>query len=103
MQPWVMDDATTLTRSGITVRLDHQLRDRVQRIAAAEHRSVAGYVQMLIERDVTTREEAERVIHVFVASELRDAPLGTVGREDGETDEEYAQRAKALDTLFGAP
>jgi predicted transcriptional regulator len=97
-----MDESTPISRSGITVRLDQTLRDRVQRIAAAEHRSVAGYVQMLIERDVAAREEAERAIHVFVARELRDAPLGIVGREDGETDEEYARRAEALDMLFGA-
>jgi predicted transcriptional regulator len=97
-----MDDVATTGRSGITVRLDHRLRDRVQQIAAAEHRSVAGYVQMLIERDVNAREETERVVHVFVAPELRDTPLGTVAREDGETDEEYARRAWALDTLFGA-
>ena len=97
-----MDAATTLTRSGITVRLDRRLREQVQRIAAAEHRSVAGYVQMLIERDVNAREEAERIVHVFVAPELRDAPMGMVGREAGETDEEYARRAAALDTLFGA-
>ncbi len=97
-----MDETATIPRSGITVRLDQTLRDRVQRIAAAEHRSVAGYVQMLIERDVAAREAAERAIHVFVAPELRDAPLGIVGREDGETDEAYAQRADALDTLFGA-
>jgi hypothetical protein len=82
--------------------MDRTLRDRVQQIAAAEHRSVAAYVQMLIERDVAAREEAARVVHVFVAPELRDAPLGIVGREDGETDEAYAQRAEALDTLFGA-
>ena len=97
-----MDETASINRSGITVRLDQTLRDRVQRIAAAEHRSVAGYVQMLIERDVAAREEAERVVHVFVAPELRDAPMGIVGREDGETDEEYARRAAALDTLFGA-
>lgn len=97
-----MDEAPVISRSGITVRLDQTLRDRVQRIAAAEHRSVAGYVQMLIERDVAARDEAERTVHVFVAVELRDAPLGVVGREDDETDEEYARRAAALDTLFGA-
>jgi predicted transcriptional regulator len=97
-----MDEVSAISRSGITVRLDHRLRDRVQQIAVAEHRSVAGYLQMLIERDVNARDEAERIVQVFVAPELRDAPLGSVGREEGETDEEYERRARALDTLFGA-
>ena len=97
-----MDEVTPAGRPGITIRLDRTLRDRVQHIAAAEHRSVAGYVQMLIERDVAARDDAERTVHVFVAPELRDTPLGVVGREDSETDEEYTRRAKALDTLFGA-
>jgi hypothetical protein len=42
------------------------------------------------------------IILVFVAPELRDSPVGAVGREEGETDDEYARRAEALDTLFGA-
>jgi predicted transcriptional regulator len=90
------------TRTGSTVRLDRETRDRVQRIAALEHRSVAGYVQMLIERDLRARVEAERVIHVFVALELADASLGKVGRETGESDEDYNRRAEALDMLFGS-
>jgi hypothetical protein len=51
---------------------------------------------------MTTCEQVERIIHVFVALELCDTSLGIVSREDGETDEEYTQRAKALETLFGA-
>jgi hypothetical protein len=93
-------EAETPPRAGITVRLDPATRDRVQRIAAFEHRSIAGYVQMLIERDRQARDEAERVIHVFVVPELAGKPLGTVGREEGESDEDYAARAAALDTLF---
>jgi hypothetical protein len=97
-----MSEGEAPPRAGITVRLDAATRDRVQRTAASEHRSVNGYVQMLIERDLQARDEAERVIHVFVAPELADAPLGTVGREAGESDEDYAARAAALDTLFGS-
>jgi hypothetical protein len=96
-----MADTTNLTRTGITVRLDPDVRDRVQRIAAHEHRSVAAYVQMLIERDLHARDDAERVIHVFVAPELEGVPPGILGREDGETDEHYAERAETLRILLG--
>src|ERR1700733_10134041 len=96
-----MADTTSLTRTGITVRLDPDVRDRVQRIAAHEHRSVAAYVQMLIERDLHARDEAERVIHVFVAPELEGVPPGILVREDGETDERYAERAETLRILTG--
>jgi len=96
-----MNDTTHLSRTGITVRLDSETRDRVQRIAANEHRSIAGYVQMLIERDLRAREAAERVIHVFTAPELEGVPFGPVEREAGETDERYEARAEALRILFG--
>jgi hypothetical protein len=96
-----MADTTNLTRAGITVRLDPDVRDRVQRIAAHERRSVAAYVQMLIERDLRARDEAERVIHVFVAPELDGVPFGPVEREEGESDERYAARAEALRILIG--
>jgi len=56
-----------------------------------------------MEHDVTAREEAERIFYVFVAPELRDSPLGIVGRVVNETTEEYARRAEVLDKLFGAP
>src|SRR5450631_1185171 len=96
-----MNDTVNLTRPGITVRLDPKVRDRVQRIAAHEHRSVAAYVQMLIERDLRARDDAERVIHVFVAPELEGEPPGTLVREAGETDERYAERAETLRILLG--
>ena len=96
-----MSETATPARTGLTVRLDPEARERVQRIAAHEHRSIAGYIQMLIERDLHARDEAERVIHVFVAPELEGKPPGPVGREEGESDAEYARRAEALDILFG--
>ena|ERR1700722_3344981 len=96
-----MNDTANLSRTGITVRLDPETRDRVQRIAAHEHRSVAGYVQMLIERDLRARDEAERVIYVFTAPELEGVPFGPVEREEGETDARYEARAEALRILFG--
>jgi hypothetical protein len=56
---------------------------------------------MLIERDLQARDEAERVIHVFVAPELEGEPLGTLQREDGETEERYASRVDTLRVLLG--
>jgi hypothetical protein len=96
-----MNETTNVSRTGITVRLDPETRDRVQRIAAHEHRSIAGYVQMLIERDLRARDEAERVIYVFTAPELEGVPPGTLVREDGETDAHYAERAETLRILLG--
>ena len=96
-----MSEAEAPPRAGVTVRLDPATRDRVQRIAAFEHRSISGYVQMLIERDLQARDEAERVIHVFVAPELADEPPGTLLREEGESDERYAERSQALQILLG--
>ena len=96
-----MNETMNLSRTGITVRLNPDVRDRIQRIAAHEHRSIAGYVQMLIERDLRAREEAERVITVFTAPELEGVPFGPVEREEGETDARYEARAEALRILFG--
>jgi hypothetical protein len=96
-----MSDTAHPGRAGITVRLDKETRDRVQRIAADEHRSIAGYVQMLIERDLRAREQAERIVHVFTASELEGKPPGKLLRETGETDRRYTKRAETLRTLLG--
>jgi len=96
-----MSEAAQIGRTGITVRLDLRTKDRVQRIAEREHRSIAGYVQTLIERDLKEREEAERVIHVFTAPELENEPPGILLREDGESDERYASRADTLRILLG--
>ena len=96
-----MNDAPALARTGITVRVDPETRDRIQAIAAHEHRSVAGYVQRLIEQDLRARDEAERIIYVFTAPELEGEPFGPIDREEGETDERYKARAEALRILFG--
>jgi hypothetical protein len=94
-----MDD--TQSRTGITVRLPPDMRDRIQHIAATEHRSIAGYLQSLIERDLQARDEAERIIHVFTVPELQGDPPGTLVREAGETEDRYARRAETLRTLLG--
>ena len=101
MHTKAMNDTVAPARIGVTIRLDPDVAERVRRIAAHEHRSVAGHIQMLIERDPQARDEAERVIHVFTAPELQGQPLGTLIREEGETDERYASRTEALRILLG--
>lgn len=96
-----MSDHATQSRTGITVRLPSDVRDRIQHIAAAEHRSIAGYLQLLIERDLRARDEAERIVHVFTAPELQGEAPGTLVREEHETDDRYASRAETLRTLLG--
>jgi hypothetical protein len=97
----VMNDRATRSITGITVRLNRDIRDRVQHVAAAEHRSIAGYLQMLIERDLQARDEAERIIHVFTAPELHGELPGTLIREDNESEDRYVRRADTLRTLLG--
>jgi hypothetical protein len=101
MQIGAMTENASQSPTGITVRLRPEIRDRIQHVAAAEHRSIAGYLHMLIERDLRARDEAERAIHVFTAPELQGEPLGTLIREDDETDEGYASRAATLRALLG--
>jgi hypothetical protein len=97
----VMNDRTTQSITGITVRLRRDIRDRVQHVAAAEHRSIGGYLQMLIERDLQARDEAERIIHVFTAPELHGEAPGVLIREDNESEDRYVSRADTLRTLLG--
>ena len=85
----------------MTVRLDPNNLQRLRRIAEAEHRSVAAYLELLVERDLAERDEAERVVHIHVAPELAGLPQGTIGREDGESDERYERRKAVLTALFG--
>ena len=90
-----------LTRAGVTVRLDSEAHDRLRRIAAAEHRSVAAYLELLVARDLAAREDAERVVRVHVAPDLPTAPPGPIRREANETEARHARRGATLDTLFG--
>jgi hypothetical protein len=88
-------------RTGVTVRLASEAHDRLRRIAEAEHRSVAGYLELLVERELTGRDDAERVVHVHVAPELAGLPPGAIHREAGESQTRHARRRVALNKLFG--
>lgn len=102
MQNSIMSNAIT-ARTGVTVRLDPVDLQRIRLIAEAEHRSVAGYLELLVERDLAARDEAERVVHIHVAPELAGLQQGPVRREDGESDEQYERRKAVLTALFGEP
>jgi hypothetical protein len=85
----------------VTVRLASDAHDRLRRIAEAEHRSVAGYLELLVERELAARDDAERVVRVHVAAELADLPQGRIRREAGESAARYGRRRTALAKLFG--
>ena len=89
------------TRTGVTVRLDPDAHERLHRIAKYEHRSVAAYLEMLVEREIAARDAAERVITLHVAPELTGQPFGDPDRRPGESDRRYARRKQTIDTLFG--
>jgi len=101
MQIWGMPIANPSARTGVTVRLDPEVHERLQRIAKAEHRSVAAFLERLVERELRARDEAERVIRVHVAPELQSQPFGEPDRRPGESDASYARRKRTIDALFG--
>ena len=89
------------SRTGVTVRLAPDAHERLRKIAEAEHRSVAGYLELLIEREFTALDDAERVVYLHVAPEVADEPQGEIQREAGESEERYNRRRSALIALFG--
>ena len=96
-----MTSVTSGPRPGITIRLDAEAHARLHDIARAEHRSVAAVLQRLVEREIKARDEAERVIAVHVAPELKGRGFGQLDRRAGESDKSLARRQKTIDTLFG--
>lgn len=92
---------STPSRPGVTVRLAPTALNQLRRIAEREHRSVAGYLELLIERELAARNEADRVVHVYVAPELANKPQGRLHREAGESVTRYGRRVATLNRLFG--
>jgi predicted CopG family antitoxin len=88
-------------KSGLTVRLAPEAHRRLVEFAAAEKRSVSAFLERLVEREIAAREEAERVIRVYIAPELVGKPFGDLIREKHETDAAFARRQATMNTLFG--
>jgi hypothetical protein len=88
----------------ITLRLDAERAQRLQAIAEAENRSLTNYVETALLRELALREEAERVITMFVApgtsSTIR--PEDVI-RAEGETDKDYAARQALTVELWSIP
>lgn len=88
----------------ITVRLDADRVRRLQAVAEAENRTLTNYVETSLLRDLARREEADRIITMYVpegaSTSIR--PEDVV-RADGESDEEYAERQALAVALWTIP
>jgi hypothetical protein len=86
------------------LRLDADTARRLQAIAEAENRSLTNYVETALLRDLTRREEAERVITMYVAPGVSTCirPEDVV-RAEGESDEAYAKRQALTVELWSIP
>jgi predicted transcriptional regulator len=88
----------------ITLRLDADRVRRLQAIAEAENRSLTNYVETALLRDLSRREEADRVITMYVAPGASTSirPEDVV-RAEGESDEAYAERQALTVELWSIP
>jgi hypothetical protein len=88
----------------ITLRLTSESARRLQAIAEAENRSLTNYVETALLRDLARREEAERVITMYVAPDVPTfiRPEDVV-RAEGESDEAYAERQALMVELWAIP
>lgn len=88
----------------VTVRLDADRVRRLQAIAEAENRSLTNYIETALLRDLARREEADRVITMYVpeGASASVRPEDVV-RAEGESDEEYAERQALAVELWSIP
>ncbi len=88
----------------VTLRLDADRVRRLQAIAQAENRSLTNYVETALLRELARREEAERVITMYVAPGTSTSirPEDVI-RGEGETDEDYAARQALTVELWSIP
>jgi PDZ domain-containing secreted protein len=88
----------------ITLRLDAERVRQLQTIAETENRTLTNYVETALLRDLARREEADRVITMYVpegaSTSIR--PEDVV-RAEGESDEEYAERQALAVELWSIP
>jgi hypothetical protein len=107
-RPSVRGKRTQATKPGgkvaITLRLDAERVAQLQAIADAENRSLTNYVETALLRDLSRRDEAERVITMYVAPGISDSirPEDVV-RAAGESDEDYAARQALMMELWSIP
>ena len=88
----------------ITLRLDADAAHRLQAVAKAENRTLTNYVETALLRDLARREEADRVITMYVAPDTSTSirPQDVV-LVDGESDEKYAERQAPTVELWSIP
>jgi len=100
----VANPAKPAGKVAITVRLDANRVRRLQAIAEAENRTLTNYVETALLRDLARREEADRVITMYVAPGVPTSirPEDVV-RAEGESDEAYAERQALIVELWSIP
>jgi len=88
----------------ITLRLDADRARRLEAIAKAENRSLTNYVETALLRELARREEAQRVITMYVAPGTSTSirPEDVIRGKD-ETDEAYAERQALAVELWSIP
>ena len=91
------------TKIAVTLRLDADRFKRLEVLARAENRSVTNFVETAVLRDLEAKEEAARVITMFVPPEAAALTPGKLLRTEGESDERYAERSALMDRLFTIP
>jgi predicted transcriptional regulator len=94
---------TGAAKQAITLRLDPAKFRRLELLARTENRSLTNYVETAVLRDMEAKEEAARVITMFVPKEAADLAPGLLMRTEGESDERYAERSALIDKLFAIP
>jgi hypothetical protein len=88
----------------ITLRLDADHARQLQAIAEAENRTLTNYVETTLLRDLSRRDEAERVITMYAAPGTTPRiPPEDVLRAEGESDAAYAERQALLVELWSIP
>ena len=95
---------TPAAKVAITFRLDTDRAARLQVIAEAENRSLTNYIETALLRDLARREEADRVITMYVAPAVSTSihPEDVV-RAEAESDEDYAVRQALAVELWSIP